>query len=100
MHQKNASRMFAVAVFATLLVVTTLASAQNTIKCSSGTACKKNFVPLFNSNGGAATVKDSIIKQGGGGIAVKGSVAATSPSANNTVSGSNTQTDGLPTGAG
>src|SRR5579863_6133957 len=28
----------------------------NTITCSSGSACKKSFVPLFHTNGGAATV--------------------------------------------
>jgi hypothetical protein len=93
--------MFAFAVFATLLVVSTLTSAQN-ITCSSGTACKKNFVPLFNSTGGAATVKSSIMKQAGGNINVNGGVSATKGGSvgQNTVAGSNTETDGLATGAG
>jgi hypothetical protein len=53
------------------------APAANTITCSSGSACKKNFVPLFNSNGGAATVKDSIIEESGSTINVAGSVKLT-----------------------
>jgi len=101
---KNASRLFAFAVFATLLVASTLASAQTfgAIKCSSGSACKKNFVPLFNSNGGASTVKDSIMKQGSGNISVAGGVNATKGGASivNAVSGSNTQSFGLGAGAG
>ena len=45
----------------------------NTITCSSGSACKKNFVPVFASNGGAATVTDSIIQESGSTISVAGS---------------------------
>jgi len=51
----------------------------NTISCASGSACKKNFVPLFNSNGGAATVKDSIIEESGSIVSVAGSVRLTGP---------------------
>jgi hypothetical protein len=51
----------------------------NTITCASGSGCKKNFVPLFNSNGGAATVKDSIIEESGSTISVAGSVKLTGP---------------------
>jgi hypothetical protein len=54
-----------------------LASAQ--ITCSSGSACQTNFVPVFTSNGGNATVSHSIIEQSGPGISVGGSVTATGP---------------------
>jgi trimeric autotransporter adhesin len=50
--------------------------AAKTITCSSGTACKKGFVPVFNSTGGAATVSDSLITQSGSTVAVGGSVSA------------------------
>jgi hypothetical protein len=49
----------------------------NTITCSSGSGCKKNFVPVFHTNGGAATVDDSIIEQSASNITVKGSLSAT-----------------------
>jgi len=49
----------------------------NTITCASGSACKKNFVPLFHTNGGAATVSDSIIEESGSTISVAGSVGLT-----------------------
>jgi len=51
----------------------------NTITCTSGSGCKKNFVPLFNSSGGAATVKDSIIEESGSTISVAGSAKLTGP---------------------
>jgi hypothetical protein len=51
----------------------------NTITCSSGSGCKKNFLPLFNSNGGAATVKDSIIEENGSTLSVAGSARLTGP---------------------
>jgi hypothetical protein len=44
----------------------------NEIICSSGTACKAGFVPLFSSSGGSATVHNSIMTQGGGAIKVAG----------------------------
>lgn len=104
---KNASRLFAFAVL-TLLVTSILGSAQdskaptNPITCASGTACKKNYVPVFNSNGGAASVKDSIIKQGGGAISVAGGVNATKggSASVNVVDGSNTSGPGTAQGAG
>ena len=46
----------------------------NEITCSSGTACKSAFVPLFSSNGGSAKVSDSIISQIGSTVDVGGSV--------------------------
>jgi hypothetical protein len=60
----------------------------NEIVCSSGTACKTGFVPLFSSNGGSARVTDSIASQSGstlvisGGENVTGTVSATQVSAN------------------
>src|SRR5580700_8541273 len=49
----------------------------NPITCSSGTACKKGNIPVFASNGGAAKVDDSIIKQSGSTISVAGSETVT-----------------------
>src|SRR5580698_4966166 len=46
--------------------------AANTITCASGSACKKNFVSLFHTAGGAATVSDSIIEESGSTIKVAG----------------------------
>lgn len=46
----------------------------NEIRCSgSGTTCKTNFFPKFASNGGTATVSDSIVSQSGTTIIVAGS---------------------------
>lgn len=45
----------------------------NEIRCGSGTACKANFVPKFATNGGSATVNDSIMSQSGTTIKVAGS---------------------------
>jgi len=44
----------------------------NEVVCSSGTACKTGFVPLFSTNGGSAKVKDSIITQSGSIVTVAG----------------------------
>ncbi len=49
----------------------------NTIVCSSSTACKTGFVPLFSSNGGSAAVKDSIVSQSGTAVKIAGSASAT-----------------------
>ena len=48
----------------------------NEIVCSSSTACKSGFVPLFSTNGGSAKVTDSIVKQSGSTIAISGSETA------------------------
>ena len=53
------------------------APAANIITCASGSACKKDFVPLFHTNGGAATVSDSIIQESGSTLSVAGSVGLT-----------------------
>jgi hypothetical protein len=50
--------------------------AAKTITCSSATACKTGFVPVFSSSGGAATVSDSLVTQSGSTVAVGGSVSA------------------------
>ena len=55
------------------------AALANTITCSSSSACKTGYVPLFASNGGAATVKDSIIKESGSTISIAGSEILTGP---------------------
>ena len=47
------------------------------IGCSSGTACKQNYVPLFVKTGGSATVSDSIVSQSGSAITIAGSATAT-----------------------
>jgi len=100
---KNASRLFVFAVFATLLVASTLGSAQDekapfaAIKCTSGTACKKNFVPLYNSNGGGSTVKSSIMHQAGGAVVVAGAVSA-STTGSAGVTGKTTASSGVVTG--
>jgi hypothetical protein len=49
----------------------------NEIVCSSTTACKTGFVPLFASNGGSAKVTDSIVTQRGGTVTIAGSETAT-----------------------
>ena len=46
----------------------------NEITCSGGTACKTGFVPKFSSNGGKASVNDSIISQSGSTVTVSGQV--------------------------
>src|SRR5450631_4937268 len=50
----------------------------NEIVCSSGTACKTNFFPLFSTNGGSAKVIDSIVTQSGATVKVAGSATVTS----------------------
>ena len=49
----------------------------NEIVCSSKTACKKGYVPVFVTNGGSASVNDSLITQGGGVVKITGNVLAT-----------------------
>lgn len=79
----------------------------NTITCSSGTACKKGNIPVFASNGGAAKVDDSIIKQSGSTISVAGSETVTSNinaggnvNATGNLSGANVSTGGNVSAAG
>ena len=48
------------------------AEAANEISCTTGTACKKFFIPKFASNGGAALVNDSAISQSGSVISLSG----------------------------
>jgi hypothetical protein len=66
----------------------------NEIVCSSATACKTGFVPVFGSNGGSAKVKDSILSQSGSTLTIGGSDAITG---NESVSGS-IRASGLITG--
>ena len=75
MHKK-ASRLFAFAAFATLLVVPMWAQSPpaNPITCVSGTGCKQGYIPIFNSNGGAATVKSSLMHVTTGFVNIDGAV--------------------------
>jgi len=52
------------------------ADQSNEIRCSSGTACKTNSIPVFTTNGGSATVTDSIVGQSASSINVAGAVNA------------------------
>ncbi len=75
------------------------AEQKNEIVCSSATACKKGFVPLFSSNGGSAKVTDSIVTQSGSKITVVGSEtvssAASAPALVGQSSGTNAVSDGV-----
>ena len=72
----------------------------NEIRCAGGgTTCKTSFFPVFSSNGGSASVKDSIIKQSGASIAIAGSAtvasSASSPALVGKSSGGNAVSDGV-----
>jgi hypothetical protein len=102
MH-KNASRLLAFGVFATLLVVPMWAQSPpaNPLTCLSGTACKINFIPIFSSNGGPATEKASLMHVTNGFVTVGGAVSASKGGGvHNTISGTNTSAIGLVGGAG
>jgi hypothetical protein len=58
---------------------TPLAEQANEIVCSSGTACKASFVPLFLTNGGSSRVGDSIMSQSGNTITLKGNLTTSAP---------------------
>jgi hypothetical protein len=63
-----------------VLLVCTSVFAQdqsNEIRCSGGVACKTNFIPKYASNGGSATVNDSIMSQSGTTIHIAGSETVT-----------------------
>ena len=68
----------------------------NEIRCSGGgTTCKAGFVPKFATNGGSATVNDSIMSQSGSTIKVAGNETVTgSISASGTLSGGSISTGG------
>jgi hypothetical protein len=67
---------------------TPAAEQSNEISCSSGTGCKTGFLPEFASNGGSATVSNSIVTQAGAGAAAKIGLGTTSPRARLDVLGS------------
>jgi len=106
--------MFRISVICLILLVVCVplpalaqAPLANTITCSSGAACKKGNIPVFASNGGAAKVDDSIIKQSGSTISVAGSETVTSNikaggnvSATGNLSGANVSTGGNVSAAG
>jgi hypothetical protein len=62
------------AVTVAILIPSSPVAAQ--ITCASGSACQTNFVPVFASNGGNATVTDSIIQQSGSTVTVGGNISA------------------------
>ncbi len=82
----------------------------NELACSSTTACKTGFVPLFTTNGGSAKVGDSIVRQSGttiniagsqtvnGGITSGGIITATSAASSPTILGTSTGTAGASIG--
>jgi len=49
--------------------------ASNVITCASGSACAKSYIPVFQTNGGAAKVKNSTISQSGSFVTVAGSLS-------------------------
>jgi hypothetical protein len=49
----------------------------NEIVCSSSSACKSGFVPLFSTNGGSAKVSDSIVTQSGTTVKIAGTETTT-----------------------
>jgi len=99
----KASRWFALAAFATLVIVPMWAADQpNELRCTNAAACKKGTILVVVGAGGSATEKSSIASQVGNEISVKGSVTATEggSAAQNVVYGNNGQTDSLANGAG
>jgi hypothetical protein len=56
---------------------TTLAEQANEIRCSGSANCKTGFIPEFSSNGGSATVTDSIMTQSGTSVGIAGSLTMT-----------------------
>jgi len=102
MYRKSAGSLLSFAACVAVLVASTLAFAQNTITCASSSGCKKGDIPVFGSNGGAATVKDSIIKQSSGTVEVAGDLSASHSSSSNinVVLGTNTSAPGNTQGAG
>jgi hypothetical protein len=67
----------------------------NEIFCSSGTACKTAFVPVFATTGGNATITSSIMSQSGSTLKISGTETVTG---NLSSSGTITATSGLATG--
>jgi len=71
--------MFLFPFLAMLCFATTLRAQDkaNEIACSTATACKTGFVPLFSSPGGSAKVSDSNISQSGSTVSISGSETVT-----------------------
>ena len=71
----------AVLISLTLLLAARVTFSQtdqgNEIRCATGTACTSNFIPKFSTNGGSATVTNSIMTQSGSTVSVAGNVSAT-----------------------
>jgi len=88
-----------VCVCVILLLVCGVVPAWSQITCKSGTACKKNHIPVFTSNGGNATVGDSIITSKGGAIGVAGNAAVTGAGAFGTTVNTAAQEEGFASGS-
>jgi len=72
------------------------ADQSNEIRCAGGgSTCKTGFIPRFASNGGSATVNDSIIRQSGANINIAGTESVTG----NIHSGGNISASGSVSGA-
>jgi hypothetical protein len=67
---------------------TPAAEQPNEIRCSGSAGCKTGFLPEFASNGGSATVSNSIVTQTGAGAAAKIGLGTASPGARFDVLGS------------
>ena len=73
----------------------------NEIRCTGGSGCKSGFIPKFASNGGSATVNNSIVSQSGTTINVAGSETVNGGlAAAGTISAGNLSTTGNVTATG
>lgn len=61
----------------------------NEINCTGTTGCKAGFIPRFSTNGGSATVSNSLISQSGTNINVAGSLNTTNVNASGTIAVNN-----------
>lgn len=68
------------------------------ITCSSGTACKTGFVPVFSTSGGKAKVSGSLINQSSGGITIAGTESVSSSASAPAILGTSTGTSGTSNG--
>jgi len=69
-------RLTAILLITVVVTFVSCLTAAAQITCTSGSACQVNFVPVFASKGGNATVTDSIIQQSGSTVTVNGSLSA------------------------
>jgi hypothetical protein len=79
LHATRILSMFLFPFLAMLCFATTLRAQEqaNEIVCSTATACKTGFVPLFSSTGGSAKLSDSNVSQSGSTISISGNETVT-----------------------